>query len=220
MKTVLEILAPARPLTATGRGFMVTHWPLGPPNISVLSKNLKVDLEEENLKVRHKRKDNKEAVSQPQHSQARKKQKVAHKSNPGKFTFTRKAEDEPSESKVKKVKNLTDEGKTKDNIIKLGANSNVDILRESPKAKAPPDPPKSADVTKRPRLTTNSKNSKDKNQTSMFNFISRSSASRGQDSSSRKPVLPSPPPHSTTQLTQNFIQKWMTLDIVARWFVW
>ena len=146
-------------------------------------KKEEIDLEEENLKVRHKRKDNKEAVSQPQHSQARKKQKVAHKSNPGKFSLTRKAEDEPSESKVKtskKVKNLTDEGKTKDNIIKLGANSNVDILRESPKAKAPPDPPKSADVTKRPRLTT-----KDKNQTSMFNFISRSSASKGQDSSSR-----------------------------------
>ena len=42
------------------------------------------------------------------------------------------------------------EGNTEDNIVKLGANSNynVDILGESPKAKAPPDPPKSADVTK------------------------------------------------------------------------
>ena len=116
-------------------------------------KNEEIDLEEENLKVRHKRKDNKEAAGQPQHSQARKKQKVAHRSNPGKFSLTRKAEDEASESKVKtckKVKNLTEESKTEDNILKLGANSNynVDILRESPKAKAPPDPPKSADVTK------------------------------------------------------------------------
>ena len=119
-------------------------------------------------------------------------------------------EDEPSESKdktSKKVRNLTDESKTEDDILKLGANSNynVDILRESPKAKAPPDPPKSADVTKRTRLKTDSNYSKDKKQSSMFNFISRSSASR--DSSSRKPVLPSPPPHSTTQLTQNFMQK-------------
>ena len=116
-------------------------------------KNEEINLEEENLKVRHKRKDNKEAARQPQHSQTRKKQKVAHKSYPGKFPFTRKAEDEQCESKVKtskKVKNLTVEGNTEDNIVKLGANSNynVDILGESPKAKAPPDPPKSADVTK------------------------------------------------------------------------
>ena len=63
------------------------------------------------------------------------------------------------------------EDNTEDNIVKLGANSNynVDILGESPKAKAPPDPPKSADVTKNLK---NSNQSKDKNQTTMFNFIS------------------------------------------------
>ena len=173
-------------------------------------KKEEIDLEEENKKVRHKRKDDKEAASQPQHSQTRKKQKVVHRSNPGKFPLTRKAEDEPSESKVKtskKVKNLTDEGITEDNILKLGANSNYndDTLRESPTANIPPDPPKPAKATSKTRLKTNSIHSK--KQTSMFNFISRPTASRGQDSSSSKPVLPSPPPHSTTQLTQNFMQK-------------
>ena len=147
-----------------------------------------IDLEEENMKVRHKRKDIKEAASQPQHSQERKKQKVAHRSNPGKFPLTRKAEEEQCESKVKtfkKVRTLTDEGETEDKISKLGANSNdnVDINKETPTAKDPPDPPKPAKATSRTRLKTIPL--KDKNQTSMFNFISRSSASKGQDSSSR-----------------------------------
>ena len=151
-------------------------------------KKEEIDLEEENLKVRHKRKEDKEAASQPQHSQARKKQKVAHRSNPGKFPVTRKAEEETCESKVetfKKVKKLTDVSETEDNDSKLGANSNynVDNNRESPTAKDPPDPPKPAKATSRTRLKTIPL--KGKKQTSMFNFISRSSASKGQDSSSR-----------------------------------
>ena len=70
-------------------------------------------------------------------------------------------------------------------ISKLDANSNdnVDINEETPTAKDPPDPPKPAKATSRTRLKTIPL--KDKNQTSMFNFISRSSASKGQDSSSR-----------------------------------
>ena len=65
------------------------------------------------------------------------------------FPLTRKAEDEESESEdktSKKVKTLTDEGKTEDNILKLCANSNYndDTLRESPIANIPPDPPKPA----------------------------------------------------------------------------
>ena len=169
-----------------------------------------IDLEEENKKVRHKRKDYKEAASQPQHSQERKKQKVAHKSNPGKFSLTRKAEDEPSESKVKtskKVKNLTEEGEAEDNNSKLGANSNnnVDNDRESPTAKDPPDPPKPAKATSRTSLKTI--NLKGKKQTSMFNFISRSSDSKGQESSSRE--TGSNPHHRPqyTQLTQDFNTK-------------
>ena len=149
-------------------------------------KKEEIDLEEENLKVRHKRKEDKEAASQPQHSQARKKQKVAHRSDPRKFPLTRKAEDEPSGSRVKtskKVKNLTEEGRTENNISKLGANSNYN-LRESPTANIPPDPPKPAKATTRTRLK--SIPSKGEKQTSMFNFISRSSASKGQYSSSRE----------------------------------
>ena len=169
-----------------------------------------IDLEEENKKVRHKRKDYKEAASQPQHSQERKKQKVAHKSNPGKFPLIRKAEDEPSNSKVKtskKVKNLTEEGETEDNNSKLGANSNynVDNDRESPTAKDPPDPPKPAKATPKTRLKTIPL--KGKKQTSMFNFISRSSDSKGQASSSRE--TGSNPHHRPqyTQLTQDFNTK-------------
>ena len=48
-------------------------------------KKEEFDLEEENLN----------------HSQTRKKQNVAHRSNPGKFQFTRMAQDEQCESKVK-----------------------------------------------------------------------------------------------------------------------
>ena len=88
------------------------------------------------------------------------------------------------ESRLKvKVKNLTEEGRTENNISKLGANSNYN-LRESLAANIPPDPPKPAKATTRTRLKAIP--SKGEKQTSMFNFISRSSASKGQYSSSRE----------------------------------
>ena len=57
-------------------------------------------------------------------------------------------------------------------------------VRESPTANVPPDPPKPAKATTRTRLKAIP--SKGEKQTSMFNFISRSSASKGQYSSSRE----------------------------------
>ena len=148
-----------------------------------------IDLEEENKQVRHKRKE-KEADTQPQHSHTRKKQKVVHKSYPGKNQVARKVENDDSKSKVKtpsSVDNLQTRGTTKQNTFKLSVNSkNNDKENEDPTAKHPPDPPKTADATKR-RSNVKLISPKGKKQTSIFNFISRTRASsRGPGSSSNQ----------------------------------
>ena len=171
----------------------------------------KIDLEEENKQVRHKRKE-KEADTQPQHSHKRKKQKVVHKSYPGKNHVTRKVEYDDNESKVKassKVDNLQLEGKTKLNTHTLSANSNPNDDKENmdPRANVPPDPPKTANATKvRSKLKTIP--SKGKNQTSLLNFISRTSAPSREPGGSSKPVSPPTTGDCTNpQLTQNFKHK-------------
>ena len=149
-----------------------------------------IDLEEENKQVRHKRKE-KEADKQPQHSHTRKRQKVAHKSYPGKNQVTRKVENDDSKSKVNtssSVDHLQTRGMTKQNTFKLSVNSNSNDDKENddPTAKLPPDPPKTADATKR-RSNVKLNSPKGKKQTSISNFISRTRASsRGPGSSSNQ----------------------------------
>ena len=171
----------------------------------------KIDLEEENKQVRHKRKE-KEADTQPQHSHKRKKQKVVHKSYPGKNHVTRKVEYDDNDSKVKassKVDTLQLEGKTKLNTHTLSANSNPNDDKENkdPRANVPPDPPKTANATKvRSKLKTIP--SKGKNQTSLLNFISRTTAPSREPGGSSKPVSPPTAGDCTNpQLTQNFKHK-------------
>ena len=84
------------------------------------------------------------------------------------------------------VDNLQTRGMTKQDAYKLSVNPIDDKDNEDPTAKLPPDPPKTADATKR-RSNVKLIPSKGKKQTSISNFISRTRASsRGPGSSSNQ----------------------------------
>ena len=76
-----------------------------------------------------------------------------------------------------------------------------------PRANVPPDPPKTASATKViSKLKTIS--SKGKNQTSLLNFISRTTAPSREPGGSSKPVSPPTAGDCTNpKLTQNFKHK-------------
>ena len=109
--------------------------------------------------------------------------------NPGKNQVARKVENDDSKSKVKtpsSVDILETRGMMKQNTFKLSVNSNDNKENDDPTAKLPPDPPKTANATKR-RSNVKIISPKGKKQTSISNFISRTRASsRGPGSSSNQ----------------------------------